>query len=127
MASSRLTVASEAPSPRRLAIYRRTGTGPNRDASGGVSVGCLPLAEGYTATYRNYDLTKMKIALWQLKVADSGSVTVPAGKFDTYKVEASSADGGSEKTTFWIAKDSRQVVKSVAGGPGGASITSELQ
>ncbi len=96
-------------------------------ASGGVSVACLPLAEGYTATYRTYDLAKMKIALWQLKVAGSESVTVPAGKFDTYKVEATSADGGSEKTTFWIGKDSRQVVKSVTGGPGGASITSELQ
>jgi hypothetical protein len=96
-------------------------------AGGAVSVACLPLAEGYAATYRNYDLTKMKMALWQLKVAGSETVTVPAGRFDTFKVESASADGGSDKTTFWIAKDSRQVVKSIASGPGGASITSELQ
>ncbi len=96
-------------------------------AGGAVSLACLPLAEGYTATYRTYDLTKMKTALWQLKVAGSENVIVPAGKFEAFKVESASADGGSEKSVFWIAKDSRQVVKSVTSGPGGASITSELQ
>ncbi len=96
-------------------------------AGGAVSVASLPLAEGYSATYRTYDLTKMKMALWQLKVVGSESVTVPAGKFDTFKVESASADGGSEKTTFWIAKDSRQAVKSVTNGAGGSTITSELQ
>ena len=101
------------------------GLGPARVRSGAVA--SLPLAEGYSTTYRTYDLTKMKMALWQLKVVGSESVTVPAGKFDTFKVESASADGGSEKTTFWIAKGSRQPVKSVAGGPGGATITSELQ
>ena len=25
-----------------------------------LSIGCLPLADGYTATYRNFDLMKQK-------------------------------------------------------------------
>jgi hypothetical protein len=93
----------------------------------GISLACLPLAEGYTATYRNYDLTKMKAALWQMKVTGSESVTVPAGKFDTFKVEAVSADGGSAQATFWVSKDSHEVVKSFTSGSGGATFTAELQ
>jgi dipeptidyl aminopeptidase/acylaminoacyl peptidase len=96
-------------------------------AGGTVSVACLPLADGYTATYRTYDLAKMKMALWQLKVDGSESVTVPAGKFETFKVETASADGGADKTVFWVAKEPREVVKYVTNGPGGASITGELQ
>jgi dipeptidyl aminopeptidase/acylaminoacyl peptidase len=96
-------------------------------ASAPLSIACLPLAEGYTTAYRNYDLAKMKAALWQLKVTGSEKVTVPAGAFEAFKVESDSADGGSEKIILWIAKDSRQVVKSVISGQGGATIVSELQ
>ena len=39
------------------------------------------------------------------------SVTVPAGTFDAYKVEITSADNEADKPTVWIAKDTRQVVK----------------
>ena len=95
--------------------------------SGALSVASLPLAEGYTANYRTYDLSKMKTALWQLKVTATENVTVPAGTFATFKVETASADGGPEKTTFWIAKDSHQPVKWVSNGPSGATITAELQ
>jgi len=56
------------------------------------------------------------------------SVTVPAGTFDAYKVELSSADGGSDKATVWIAKDSRKPAKvsAVLGDMGGATMTAEL-
>ena len=57
-------------------------------------IGCLPLAEGYTTAFRNFDVQKQKVKLMQLQVAGSESVTVPAGTFDTFKVELSSADGG---------------------------------
>ena len=57
------------------------------------------------------------------------SVTVPAGTFDAYKVEVTSADGGSDKETLWIAKDSRKPVKltAVLAQMGGAVLTEELQ
>jgi hypothetical protein len=56
------------------------------------------------------------------------SVTVPAGTFDAYKVELTSADGGADKQTLWIAKDSRKPVKmsAVLADMGGATITQEL-
>jgi dipeptidyl aminopeptidase/acylaminoacyl peptidase len=99
------------------------------DAAGSQEViGCLPLAEGYTATYRNFDVQQQKVKLLQLKVAGVESVTVPAGTFNAFRVEISSADGGNDKETVWIAKDSRKPVKSsaVLAQMGGAVLTSEL-
>jgi hypothetical protein len=64
----------------------------------------------------------------QLNVAGVESVTVPAGTFEAYKVDFSSADGGAEKATIWIAKETRQPVKSsmVMPAMGGAVLTTEL-
>jgi dipeptidyl aminopeptidase/acylaminoacyl peptidase len=99
------------------------------DAAGAQqAIGCLPLAEGYTTTFRNFDVQKQKEKLVQLKVAGVESVTVPAGTFNAYKVEISSADGGTDKETLWIAKDSRKPVKTsaVLAAMGGAVLTAEL-
>jgi dienelactone hydrolase len=99
------------------------------DAAGAQQViGSLPLADGYSATFRNFDLQKQKAKLVQLKVVGSETVTVPAGKFDAFKVELKSADGGSDQSTIWIAKDSRQAVKvsAVLAAMGGATMTAEL-
>lgn len=79
-------------------------------------------------TFRNFDLQKQKSKLMQLKVTGSETVTVPAGKFETFKVEITSADGGNDQSTVWIAKDSRQAVKAsaVLAAMGGATMTAEL-
>ena len=92
------------------------------------SISCLPLAEGYTTTYRNFDVQKQKVKLMQLKVSGIEKVTVPAGTFDAYKVEISSADGGDDKETIWIARDSHKAVKesAVLASMGGATLTEEL-
>jgi dipeptidyl aminopeptidase/acylaminoacyl peptidase len=93
-----------------------------------LSIASLPLAEGYTATYRNFDVRKQKEKLLQLKVVGSETVTVLAGTFDTYKVEVTSADGGADHETLWIAKDSRKPVKitAVLADMGGATLVQEL-
>jgi dipeptidyl aminopeptidase/acylaminoacyl peptidase len=99
------------------------------DAAGAnFVIGCLPLAEDYSTTFRNFDLQRQKAKLMQLQVAGSESVTVPAGTFDAFKVELSSADGGPDKSTVWIAKDSRTPVKisTVMAEMGGAVLTAEL-
>lgn len=99
------------------------------DSAGGPeSIGCLPLAEGYTTTFRNFDAQKQKVKLMQLQVTGSEKVTVPAGTFDTYKVQITSADGGPDKLTLWTAKDSRKPVKISAVMPemSGAVLTAEL-
>ena len=93
------------------------------------SVACLPLAEGYTAAYRNFDVMKQKVLIRQLKVVGIEMVMVPAGMFEAYKVDVTSADGGADKSTMWIAKNGMKPVKVVAviSAMGGATMTAELQ
>jgi dipeptidyl aminopeptidase/acylaminoacyl peptidase len=93
-----------------------------------LSISCLPLAEGYSTNFRKFDVQAQKERLMALKVAGIESVTVPAGTFDSYKVEVTSADGGSDKQTVWIAKNSHKPVKLEATLPsmGGATMTVEM-
>jgi len=52
------------------------------DAAGaGQVIVCLPLAEGYSTTFRNFDVQAQKVKLFQLAVAGKEQVTVPAGTF----------------------------------------------
>jgi dipeptidyl aminopeptidase/acylaminoacyl peptidase len=97
-------------------------------AGSSLVLATLPLVEGYSTTYRNLDLRGQKVKAMELKVSGIERVTVPAGTFDAFKVEVSSADDGS-RATHWIAREARKVVKTVAVSPqmGGATITSELQ
>jgi hypothetical protein len=99
------------------------------DAAGGDQViACLPLAEGYSTAFRNFDVQTQKVKLLQLSVAGVEKITVPAGTFDAFRVEISSADGGTDKKTLWVAKESHQVVKvsAVMASMGGATMTEEL-
>jgi hypothetical protein len=99
------------------------------DAAGAQqAIGALPLAVGYKNTFRNFDIQKQKAKLMQLEVTGTESVTVPAGSFECYKVEQSSAEGGPEKATIWIDKASRKSVKmtSVMPAMNGATMVVEL-
>ena len=89
-------------------------------------IASLPLAEGYTTTFRNLDLLKQKVKTLQLTVVGSESVTVPAGTFDAYKVDISNE--GSSEMTLWIAKKTQTPVKVKTSPPGtgGAQVTAEL-
>ena len=89
----------------------------------------LPLAEGYTTTFRGFDLQKQKVKVMSLKVAGSESVNIAAGTFDAWKVEITPADGSPGSQTVWIAKDARKAVKMAAVVPemGGAKVSAELQ
>jgi dipeptidyl aminopeptidase/acylaminoacyl peptidase len=91
-------------------------------------IACLPLAEGYSTTFRNFDVQTQKEKLMQLIVAGKEDVTVPAGTFPTLRVEVSSADGGSDKRTVWITPDTHRMVKmhAVLASMGGATMTEEL-
>jgi dipeptidyl aminopeptidase/acylaminoacyl peptidase len=93
------------------------------------AIAALPLAEGYSATFRNFDLRQQKVRLKQAKVKGAEDVTVPAGTFQAWRVEIVSAEGEPGTTTVWVARDSRKVVKIVATVPemGGAVVTNELQ
>lgn len=99
------------------------------DGAGAFDViASLPLADGYSSSFRNFDVMKQKPQIKQLKVVGTESVTVPAGTFDAYKVEIVSADNDADKQTVWIDKKSRKVLKVSAVLPSlnGAVLTSEL-
>jgi hypothetical protein len=91
-------------------------------------IASLPLADGYSVSYRNFDVQKQKPQIRQLKVVGTESVTVPAGTFDAYKVEIVDVANDADKQTVWIDKSSRKVLKIMAVLPSlnGAILTSEL-
>lgn len=93
------------------------------------SIACLPLADGFQVTFRNFDFQKQKPALKQAKVTGSEEVKVAAGTFQAWKVEITSAEGEPGATTLWVDKASRKVVKTLTALPqgGGMVVTSELQ
>jgi dipeptidyl aminopeptidase/acylaminoacyl peptidase len=100
------------------------------DGAGSLqTIGALPLTDGYSTTYRNFDVMGQKVKVRQLKVTGSEKVTVPAGTFDAWKVATEPADGGTgERSTLWVDKASRRVVKMSAVLPemNGAVATAEL-
>jgi dipeptidyl aminopeptidase/acylaminoacyl peptidase len=99
------------------------------DGAGAFSViGTLPLAEGYTAQYRNFDIQKQKVDTKQARVVGAESVTVPAGTYTAWKVELTSAVGDPGTTTLWIDQATRKVVKIGATLPAmnGATLRAEL-
>jgi dipeptidyl aminopeptidase/acylaminoacyl peptidase len=91
--------------------------------------GCLPLAEGYRAVFRNFDVQKQKVALKQIKVVGQEEVEVASGTYQAWKLELSSAEGEPGTTTLWIDQASRVLVKGSAVLPqmGGAVLTVERQ
>jgi hypothetical protein len=98
------------------------------DGAGAYNVmATLPLVDGYTTTFRNFDVKSQKVKLMQLKVTGMEKVTVPAGSFDSIKFEVTT-EGEGDKTTVWIDKNTRHVLKTAAILPqmNGAVITSEL-
>jgi len=96
--------------------------------SSNAAIAALPLADGYTVTFRNFDVQRQKAVLKQLKVSAPEEVTVPAGTFTAYRVDITSAEGEPGTTTLWVSTESPQVVKMTATLPamGGATMTSEL-
>jgi dipeptidyl aminopeptidase/acylaminoacyl peptidase len=99
------------------------------DGAGAFEVlASLPLANGYSLSFRNFDMMKQKPQIKQLKVVGTESVTVPAGTFEAYKLEIVAADNDADKQTVWIDKGSRKVLKISAVLPSlnGAILTSEL-
>jgi dipeptidyl aminopeptidase/acylaminoacyl peptidase len=110
-------------------ISADTGGALFADGAGAYDVlASLPLAQGYTATFRNFDLQKQKVVLMRVKVAGAERITVPAGSFEAFKLEVTPPEDEPGRTTVWVAKDSRKVLKIVAVIPrmNGAVLTSEL-
>ncbi len=91
----------------------------------------LPLAPGYKTTLRVFDILSQSVKIMALEVAGMESVTVPAGTFETFKIELKNMDGEPGGGTIHISNDTnRCVVRSIMQLPpmmGGGTVTSELQ
>jgi hypothetical protein len=98
-------------------------------AAANLVIAALPLVEDYHAEYQTLDLMQQRRRQMQIDVAGIDSVDVPAGSFQTFRVEISSAEGGEGGTTLWIDQESRLVVRAETSVPqlDGATLTSELQ
>jgi hypothetical protein len=90
-------------------------------------IACLPLAAGYGVKVRNFDLQTQAVKMRQITMTTVEKVTVPAGTYDAFRVDETSADGDPDRKTIWIATDSRKVVKIsvLLGSLGGAVMTVE--
>lgn len=91
------------------------------------TIATLPFAPGYQIAFRTFDVQLQRVRTVQLQLLGTEQVAVPAGTFDAFKVELTTADDGA-KTTVWVVKDSRKVAKIVGVRPQlqGATLTSEL-
>jgi hypothetical protein len=94
-------------------------------------VALLPLADSYATTFRDFEPNTQQVFLIQLKVTGSKRITVPAGTFDTFRVDLSFAAIADTlrragkltpqtlaavagfKITVWIAKNPRKAVKTL--------------
>jgi len=95
-----------------------------------VLVGGLPLAPGYETTLRVFDFQMQKARAMTLAVVGTESITVPAGTFQCYKVEAKPVDEDSGHSIIFVnASDPRCMVKGMFEMPpqaGGGTATADL-
>jgi hypothetical protein len=100
------------------------------DAALDVVLAALPLAPGYKTTLRTFDIMSQAVKVMSLEVTGVESVTVPAGTFDTYKIELKNMDGEPGGGTVFVSSgDKRHKVRSVMKLPpmmGGGTVTEEL-
>lgn len=89
-------------------------------------IGRLPLAVGYTATLRNFNVQNGRPTLVQLRVVGMEEAQVASGTFNTYRVELT--DEGGTQTVVWVDATTRLPVRLAVKGAslGGAAIALEL-
>lgn len=90
----------------------------------------LPLNPGYKTTLRTFDLLSQSVNSMSLEVTGIENVTVPAGSFETFKIELRRLDSEPGGGTYYFSTgDNCHVVRSVTQLPamaGGGTITTEL-
>jgi hypothetical protein len=95
-----------------------------------AAVGTLALAPDYQASVRVFDIMTAAAAEQTVRVVGSESVTVPAGKFETFKVELKAADGSGSSDFYWIEKAAPhrlvRTEQTLPAAAGGGKVTVEL-
>ena len=118
-----------ADSTRKISVNTDMGDVIFADGGGGVDVlAALPLSKNYSTEFRNFNIGSQQVKSLQLRVIDDETVTVPAGRFDTWKVLITSLDGASDTYVLWVDKRAHRVVKMGMSAPdvGNLLATGEL-
>lgn len=89
----------------------------------------LTLSENTAVKFYQLDLMSAKTKEYILKVVGSEKISVPAGEFETYKVDIKELSGEGEPTQKWVSKSNGKTVKTVTklgAQMGGGTVTIEL-
>jgi len=102
--------------PQTIQIDTALATGTYDDNALAVVFPALPLAAGRTFNLNVFESGKGQVKVIQVKVSDGGTVIVPAGSFDSFKLDVT---GGQVPTTFYVSKATpRRIVKiTLVGAP----------
>jgi len=71
----------------------------------------LPLAAGYHAEFRSYNLRTRKAVIKLVKVEGLETLKVPAGSFRAWKAVVTNADGEPGSTTVWSEEGTHRLVR----------------
>jgi len=103
------TTPQQSGTPQTLAIDTTVAPGTYDDNALTLIIPALPLAVGETFNLNVFESGKGQAKVIQVKVSEGGAVTVPAGTFQTFRLDVS---GGQLPTVFFVAKDTpRRIVK----------------
>ncbi len=103
------TTPQQSGTPQTLAIDTTVAVGTYDDNALTLIIPALPLAVGETFNLNVFESGKGQAKVIQVKVSEGGGVTVPAGTFQTFRLDVS---GGQLPTVFFVAKDTpRRIVK----------------
>lgn len=95
-----------------------------------VALSALPLEEGWSATVRSHAPQQQQVHTREFSVTGTGTIEVPAGRFEAYVVEAVPVEGAGHEATFWVRREApHHVLRSVRSMPvqmGGGTATKEL-
>ncbi len=89
----------------------------------------LAFSENSTVKFYQLDLMSAKTKVYILKVVGSEKISVPAGEFETYKVDIKELSGEGEPTHKWVNKSNGKTVKTITklgAQMGGGTVTIEL-
>jgi zinc protease len=107
--TGRSTTPQQSGTPQTLAIDTVVAPGTYDDNALTMIIPALPLAVGATFNLNVFESGKGLAKVIQVKVSEGGGVTVPAGTFQTFRLDVS---GGQLPTVFFVAKDTpRRIVK----------------
>jgi dipeptidyl aminopeptidase/acylaminoacyl peptidase len=117
--------------PQNIPIDVKLDVAVVTDGSGiGLAIESLKLTDNFSAQFNLFELQTAQVKKMTLKVVSSEKISVPAGEFDTYKLEINPVEGTDGASVVWVKKSDQKMVKlqmSLGEQMAGTTITMELE